>query len=258
MHLRRLLIGLHALKLAITISEALVLTEPCCSTYKHAVSGFGPQVPCQSDQDSDVLIIESVEGPLVSSAFDADSFLCTIHKSYNMSFDGSIVLIPRGNCNFATKVYNAESRGAAAVIVYDHAHGGSDRLIEMKYSDIEGVSISITIPSVFVAFSTGNTLLGILDNVTIGNRAPVVTLNGTDSLCLEKKWKFKHISFFISAFFILCGLVFVYLSVIICTRWRRKIRISAPQKSLTKQKVAPHERSAGGPVVGENTTDRYV
>ncbi|MEM7790837.1 MAG: PA domain-containing protein [Verrucomicrobiota bacterium] len=63
---------------------------------------------------------------------------------------GQIVLIDRGNCNFDEKVARAQDAGAIAVII---ANNQGNNLVTMFGNDE-----SITIPSVFVGQSDGNTL----------------------------------------------------------------------------------------------------
>jgi extracellular elastinolytic metalloproteinase len=65
------------------------------------------------------------------------------------SLTGKIALIDRGTCTFADKIVNAQRAGAIAAIV---ANNAGDGLITM------GGSGSVTIASVFVGYSTGQTL----------------------------------------------------------------------------------------------------
>ncbi len=57
------------------------------------------------------------------------------------SFKDKIVLIRRGNCTFAEKARNAESRGALAVIIYDNM-AGSETLVPSLGGD-ERIKIPI-------------------------------------------------------------------------------------------------------------------
>jgi hypothetical protein len=65
------------------------------------------------------------------------------------SLTGKIALIDRGTCTFADKILNAQRAGAIAAIV---ANNAGDGLITM------GGSGGVTIASVFVGYSTGQTL----------------------------------------------------------------------------------------------------
>ena len=76
---------------------------------------------------------------------------------------GKIVLIRRGGCFFDEKVLRAQNAGALAVII---ANNAGENLITMGSSEAR-LPVAITIPSVFVAQSTGNALeaLGSAANV---------------------------------------------------------------------------------------------
>ena len=65
---------------------------------------------------------------------------------------GKIAFVRRGTCAFVDKVNNAQDAGAIGVIVANHAIGG-DGTINMS-----GVDNGITIPSVMVGYTDGNTI----------------------------------------------------------------------------------------------------
>ena len=73
--------------------------------------------------------------------------------------NGNIALIDRGNASFLTKVQNAQDAGATAVIVANNA--GDDLTVMNATVDDSG----ITIPSVFIGQTDGNTLKGQLPGV---------------------------------------------------------------------------------------------
>lgn len=64
---------------------------------------------------------------------------------------GKIVLIDRGNCDFVTKVKNAQNAGAIAAIVVDNVPG--------EYPFIMGgTDNTITIPAILIRYETGDTI----------------------------------------------------------------------------------------------------
>lgn len=65
---------------------------------------------------------------------------------------GKIALVDRGNCYFVTKVKNAQNAGATGVIVVNNQ---GDQIITMGGNDP-----TITIPSVFIGQTDGNTIKG--------------------------------------------------------------------------------------------------
>jgi Zn-dependent metalloprotease len=74
------------------------------------------------------------------------------------AINGNIALIDRGACNFTVKVKNAQDAGAIGAIVANHATGG-DAAITMG-----GTDPTITIPSLFIGHSDGNTIKAELSN----------------------------------------------------------------------------------------------
>ncbi len=80
----------------------------------------------------------------------------------SVDFEGKIVLISRGSCQFGLKAYLAQLRGAVGVIIYN-AFLDSDPsggLINMA-GGVYGMNV--TIPVAFVANGTGNTLKAQID-----------------------------------------------------------------------------------------------
>jgi hypothetical protein len=69
---------------------------------------------------------------------------------------GNIALVDRGTCGFAVKVKIAQNAGAIAVIVANNVAG--------QPGAMGGADPTITIPSVMVALSTGNSIKGELAN----------------------------------------------------------------------------------------------
>ena len=80
----------------------------------------------------------------------------------NVDFEGKIVLISRGSCQFGKKAYLAQLRGAVGVIIYN-AFLDSDPsggLINMSGGDY---GMDVTIPVAFVANGTGTTIKAQVD-----------------------------------------------------------------------------------------------
>ena len=78
---------------------------------------------------------------------------CTLHPG---NYTNKIILIKRGGCTFTKKVFNAQSLGAAAVVVMDQHRNSSSWKIHMHDEDVVS---RIIIPSVFVSHRTGLQLL---------------------------------------------------------------------------------------------------
>jgi hypothetical protein len=65
------------------------------------------------------------------------------------TFTGKIAIIDRGTCDFVTKVKNAQTAGAKAVVIANHSTGGD------AISNMSGSDATITIPSAFVGYTNG-------------------------------------------------------------------------------------------------------
>lgn len=88
-------------------------------------------------------------------------------------FSGKIALIERGTLDFVTKISNAQSAGAAGVIMYNSEAGG-EGLISMAYPP-EG-----KIPAVFIARSHG---LKLIENIVSG--ANTVSFKGNKEMAMN-------------------------------------------------------------------------
>lgn len=80
-------------------------------------------------------------------------------ENITVNMTGKIALIQRGDCYFRTKVWNAEHRGAVAVVIYNA--DGRSLVNSMAYpnndpSSLDGIVISI--PSIFIRQSDGDDL----------------------------------------------------------------------------------------------------
>lgn len=82
-----------------------------------------------------------------------------------------IALIRRGDCDFSLKVFHAQQAGAKAAIILNHNDSGDpDELVGMLGGDS---SSAVTIPSIFISYNTGMTIL------------PFIESNSSVDICLE-------------------------------------------------------------------------
>ena len=108
-----------------------------------------------------------IQGPnLVASATipQTDAFLC---NSDNSDFNGKIVLINRGTCEFSTKALHAQNLGAIAVIIVNFENA----LLTMGAG---AVGNQVHIPVLFVTKDVGTPLIEAVKNqesvvLSIGN-----------------------------------------------------------------------------------------
>src|SRR5207249_11536505 len=114
------------------------VNTPSPATYPGAQALFGP-----------ALTVAGVTGDvvLVNDGNGTTSDAC---EAITNNVTGKIALIDRGNCNFTTKVKNAQIAGAAAAVV---ANNVNDSLLTM--GPFDG---TITISSVFIGKSDGTAL----------------------------------------------------------------------------------------------------
>ena len=76
-----------------------MVTEPCCSTLSHQFGEFGLKI---ATRESDLVlpnVVEFVDGQLVHVPLS----FCN-SSEITQSLAGKIVLLPRGQCSFYTKV----------------------------------------------------------------------------------------------------------------------------------------------------------
>ncbi len=71
---------------------------------------------------------------------------------------GDIAFIRRGSCSFVTKTINAQNAGAVGVVVANHVDGGD------SHFSMAGQDPSITIPSLMIGYTDGNTIEAELAN----------------------------------------------------------------------------------------------
>nr|WP_274600944.1 S8 family serine peptidase [Clostridium yunnanense] len=117
---------------------------------------------------------EVAPSKVLDSAKEFEIVDCGIGQvsDFKQDVKGKVALIKRGSLDFVTKKKNAQDKGAAAVIVYNHEAGG-DAYINMQTDN------SITIPGVFVTNTDGNKLAALAKSggkVKFGNER-IVTSN---------------------------------------------------------------------------------
>jgi minor extracellular serine protease Vpr len=95
-------------------------------------------------------------------SLDGNGLGCSAFPSNSLS--GSVALIERGNCLFSTKVANAATAGAKAVIVYNNVSPG--------VFNMSGLS-SATIPAVMISQTDGVNLKNYIDSNPSGARVSV-------------------------------------------------------------------------------------
>ena len=103
---------------------------------------------------------DGVSGPLVAAPAGDDSPGCTASDYDGLPVQGAVVLVDRGECEFAEKLKVAVSRGAAALIVADNTE-------EKDFGGNLGSSTEVKIPVVGVTKADGSALRGRTGPVTV-------------------------------------------------------------------------------------------
>lgn len=105
-----LLVGLFSLAHLSAQSHFLNITSPSGVAGEYIVqgAGFGPQFCATDGITGEFILVDDGNG--VTTA-------CNISQVNDLS--GKIAIIDRGGCDFSVKVYNAQQRGAIAVLVCD-------------------------------------------------------------------------------------------------------------------------------------------
>lgn len=133
------------------VSDLLTVNAPTgiAGTYFAAEATFGPGVST-TPITADLELIDDGVGTIDDGCEPAIN---------GAALSGKIAVIYRGNCNFVTKVANAQAEGALAVIMINNA-GGSP--IAMG-----GTDPSITIPSIMISNIDGATLVNEMSTTTV-------------------------------------------------------------------------------------------
>jgi minor extracellular serine protease Vpr len=132
-------------------AAALHTTDPNLSTIGYAPSADGISVSSNIPYTSVVDV----------ASLDGNGLGCSSFSSGRLS--GSIALIQRGTCTFATKVGNASAAGAKAVIVYNNVSPG---MISMSVG-------SANIPAVMISQSDGQSLKRFIDSNPSGAQVAI-------------------------------------------------------------------------------------
>jgi hypothetical protein len=147
-----------------TGSSGLTVTAPplIAGTYAAAVASFGAPFSMDFPSTPIVPVISVDGGDYPGGEEDLDLADRACEEIFNADeIAGNIALIERGGCEFGVKVLNAEEAGAIAVIVHNNSRNGAgetgsaEEVLTMGPGAVGG---QVTIPSAFVAQSTGSLL----------------------------------------------------------------------------------------------------
>eukprot|EP00949_MAST-11_sp_MAST-11-sp1_P001697 g1697.t1 len=190
------------LALHVDAGGAIIVDQPCCEIITHRQAAFGGKIPS--------------EGLSADLSIDEDVDACTLPEKHEENkYNGTFLLVKRGNCSFAEKAFHAQRLGAAAIIVYNDEEGG-DYLIVMQESSQEKSELDIDIPAVFIG-NTGGQYLILAQNLMLQDTGgpAVITLD-------KSHWWASDILWFLCASFtvVWCfvGLCFVWAW---CRKWWR-------------------------------------
>ncbi len=103
---------------------------------------------------------DGVSGPLVAAPTGDDSPGCTASDYDGLPVQGAVVLVDRGECEFAEKMKVAVARGAVALVVADNTD-------EKEFGGNLGSTTEVKIPVVAVTKADGATLRGRTGPVTV-------------------------------------------------------------------------------------------
>ncbi|MEO7279901.1 MAG: PA domain-containing protein [Casimicrobium sp.] len=128
-------------------TPVLRVTSPpaIASNYEVGAASFGPQLTASGITGAIVLALDPSDGAGPSPT-DGCSPLTNA-----AAINGNIALIDRGTCGFTTKVLNAQSAGAIAVIVADNAAGSPP-------AGLGGSDPAVLIPAVRITLGDGSAI----------------------------------------------------------------------------------------------------
>ena len=112
------------------------------STFRAQGAQFGPALD-PTGLTADIVLVDDGTAPATDAC-----------QAITNDLSGAIALLDRGTCPFVVKVKNAQLAGAIGAIVANHL---GDSIFTMS-----GADNSITIPSVFIGLTDGNSLKGLL------------------------------------------------------------------------------------------------
>lgn len=138
-------------------AQVLTITAPSAlaGNYSGNIAGFGPAIPA-AGITADFVLVEDDNSGTSTDTYDG----CDVITN-GADISGKIAVIRRGDCSFETKVLNAQSEGAIAVIIVNNEPG----LITMSGSDP-----AVSIPSILITMTDGEAIItSLLDgNVITG------------------------------------------------------------------------------------------
>jgi len=164
------------------LSRAVVVLSPASASgiYEQVSAAFGPP-PTKAGVTANVTAAVPAHG-------------CTLDGAHAAALKGNIALVMRGDCDFVSKVRNAQKAGAVAVVV---ANNAGDELFKMFSSDTD--TSDLKVPAVFVGQTTGKVLAPVHE----GGAAVYAAVNTTgEHTFQEQGW--AHPYFFMAI--ILLGL----------------------------------------------------
>jgi len=113
-------------------------------TYQVGTASFGPSL---SNPGVTANVVQALDPSDASGTSTTDACSALTNAG---AVAGKIALVDRGNCNFTVKVKNAQNTGALGVIVANNVAGGPPPM--------GGTDATITIPSVSITVTDGNTI----------------------------------------------------------------------------------------------------
>ena len=147
-----------------TGTSGLTITAPevIAGVYSVGTANFGEPFAPDFAETPIVPVISADGGDYPDGAPDLNLADRACEEIFNPGdVEGNIALIERGGCEFGVKVLNAEEAGAIGVIIHNNSRNGDgetgtpEELINMAPGT---VGDQVTIPSVFVAQSTGQAI----------------------------------------------------------------------------------------------------
>lgn len=147
------------------VPEVLTINSPAdfAGGYNGTMAGFGPVIPPGGITADFALVIDDNSGSTSTDPNDA----CDVITNA-AALLGKIAVIRRGDCNFDSKVLNAQNAGAIGVIIVNN----NGTLITMSGDDP-----NVNIPSVLIEMTEGEAIIaaltaGTVINGTIINNGP--------------------------------------------------------------------------------------
>ena len=195
--------GRVGLSVAASVDDSQTLAQlhisaPTVADFAAQASGFtnpnGSAPPPPANQMNNIVLALDATGGKSQGCGSSSTNVTPNAFSNGAALSNKFALIDRGTCSFYIKVLNAQAAGAAGVIVDDNTN---EALIFMGNTGTV-LPTAITVPSIFVAQSTGQTIktelatatvastleaLGLGDTLTsFSSRGPVVDANGVVEL----------------------------------------------------------------------------